>query len=126
MSVREKTDKRITVIAGDGIGPSIIESALKVLEVLDCGLEYDFAEAGLSSLEKNGELLPQKTLDLVAQNKFLLKGPLTTPSGKGFTSINVSLRKKFDLYANVRPVISYPNTKSRYEGVNIITIRENT
>jgi isocitrate dehydrogenase, NAD-dependent, mitochondrial type/isocitrate dehydrogenase, NADP-dependent, prokaryotic type len=77
-------------------------------------------------MEKHGELLPKQTLDLIEQNKVTLKGPLTTPVGGGFTSINVSLRKKFNLYANVRPVISFKGTKSRYENIDIITVRENT
>ncbi len=78
------------------------------------------------ALENHGELLPQATLDLIAKNKVTLKGPLTTPVGEGFTSINVSLRKQFQLYANVRPVISFKGTKARYEDIDIITVRENT
>lgn len=117
---------RITVIPGDGIGPSIIDSAIKILQHAGCDFDYDYADAGLVALEKHGELLPQATLDLIERNKVSLKGPLTTPVGGGFTSINVSLRKKFNLYANVRPVISFKGTKSRYENIDIITVRENT
>lgn len=117
---------RITVISGDGIGPSIVDSALKILDKVGCDFEYDYADAGLVAHEKEGELLPQKTLDLIEKNKITLKGPLTTPVGGGFTSINVTLRKKFELYANVRPVISFKGTQSRYEDIDIITIRENT
>lgn len=117
---------RITVIPGDGIGPSIIESAIQILNHAGCDFEYDYADAGLTALEKHGELLPQATLDLIEKNKVSLKGPLTTPVGGGFTSINVSLRKKFNLYANVRPVISFKGTKSRYDNIDIITVRENT
>ncbi|MBZ6067708.1 isocitrate dehydrogenase [Aeromonas schubertii] len=117
---------RITVIPGDGIGPSIIDSAIQILQKAGCDFDYDYADAGLTALEKHGELLPQATLDLIDQNKVTLKGPLTTPVGGGFTSINVSLRKKFNLYANVRPVISFKGTKSRYENIDIITVRENT
>ncbi|MHA7000402.1 isocitrate dehydrogenase [Aeromonas schubertii] len=117
---------RITVIPGDGIGPSIIDSAIQILQKAGCDFDYDYADAGLTALEKHGELLPQATLDLIDQNKVTLKGPLTTPVGGGFTSINVSLRKKFNLYANVRPVISFQGTKSRYENIDIITVRENT
>jgi isocitrate dehydrogenase (NAD+) len=76
--------------------------------------------------EKHGELLPQATLDKIAEHKVALKGPLTTPIGDGFTSINVTLRRHFDLYANVRPAVSFPGTKSRYENIDIITVRENT
>jgi isocitrate dehydrogenase (NAD+) len=118
--------QRITVIKGDGIGPDIVDSALQVLEKVGCDFEYDFADAGLVALENHGELLPQATLDLIAKNKVTLKGPLTTPVGEGFTSINVSLRKQFQMYANVRPVISFKGTKARYEDINIITVRENT
>ncbi|MDO2947124.1 isocitrate dehydrogenase [Aeromonas simiae] len=117
---------RITVIPGDGIGPSIIDSAIQILQHAGCDFDYDYADAGLVALEKHGELLPQATLDLIERNKVSLKGPLTTPVGGGFTSINVSLRKKFNLYANVRPVISFKGTKSRYENIDIITVRENT
>jgi isocitrate dehydrogenase (NAD+) len=116
----------ISVIRGDGIGPEIMQCTLRALDALNCGLEYQFVEAGLTALERQGELLPAKTLDSIRRNKVALKGPLTTPVGKGFSSINVSLRTTFDLYANVRPVLSIPGTKSRYEGVDIITVRENT
>ena len=105
--------RKITVIPGDGIGPSIIESAIQILTHAGCDFDYDYADAGLVALEKHGELLPQATLDLIEKNKVSLKGPLTTPVGGGFTSINVSLRKKFNLYANVRPVISLKGTRSR-------------
>lgn len=118
--------RTITVIPGDGIGPSIIESAIQILTHAGCDFEYEYVDAGLVALEKHGELLPQATLDLIEKNKVTLKGPLTTPVGGGFTSINVSLRKKFNLYANVRPVISFKGTRSRYENIDIITVRENT
>lgn len=116
----------ITVIPGDGIGPDIIDATLKILDKAGCDFTYEFAEAGLIALEKTGELLPQATLDAIARNQATLKGPLTTPVGEGFTSINVSLRKQFNLYANVRPVKSFKGTKARYENIDIITVRENT
>ncbi|UCX05275.1 isocitrate dehydrogenase [Shewanella glacialimarina] len=118
--------RTITVIPGDGIGPSIIDSALKILDKAGCNFEYEFADAGLAALEKHGELIPQRTLDLIEKNRITLKGPLTTPVGEGFTSINVSLRRKFSLYANVRPVNSFKGTQARYENIDIITVRENT
>src|SRR5690554_7010980 len=118
--------RSITVIPGDGIGPSIIDAALQILDHAGCDFHYDYADAGLTALEKHGELLPQATLDLIAKNKITLKGPLTTPVGEGFTSINVSLRKRFNLYANVRPVKSFKGTQARYENIDIITVRENT
>ena len=117
----------ITVIRGDGIGPEIMDATLHVLDAMKLGLAYEEADAGLVALEKHGELLPQATLDSIARNKVALKSPLTTPVGGGFSSINVQLRRHFDLYANVRPATSFPNTRSRFsEGVDIITVRENT
>ncbi|WP_313401645.1 isocitrate dehydrogenase [Stenotrophomonas sp.] len=116
----------ITVIRGDGIGPEIMDATLFVLDKLGAGLSYEFADAGLVALEKHGELIPASTLESIKKNKVALKSPLTTPVGGGFSSINVALRRQFDLYANVRPAISFPNTKSRYENINMITVRENT
>ncbi|MBS0440113.1 MAG: NAD-dependent isocitrate dehydrogenase, partial [Proteobacteria bacterium] len=116
----------ITVIPGDGIGPEIMRATLRVLDTLDTGLQYDFAEAGVAALEKSGELLPAATLESIARNRIALKSPLTTPVGGGFSSINVELRRRFDLYANVRPAITFPGTKSRYDNIDIITVRENT
>lgn len=116
----------ITVIKGDGIGPSIVEATIKILDKAGCNFNYCYVDAGLTALEKTGELLPAATSEAIATNKITLKGPLTTPIGKGFTSINVALRKQFDLYANVRPVKSFTGTKARYDGIDIITIRENT
>jgi isocitrate dehydrogenase (NAD+) len=118
--------KTIVVIPGDGIGPEIMTATLRVLDALDCGLAYAYADAGMVALEKHGDLLPKATLDLIAEHKVALKGPLTTPIGGGFTSINVTLRRHFDLYANVRPAITFPGTKARYENIDIITVRENT
>ncbi len=118
--------KTITVIRGDGIGPEIMDATLRILNAVECGLEYEFADAGLMALEKHGELLPQATVDSIAKNSVVLKGPLTTPVGKGFRSLNVALRKQFDLYANVRPVLTIPGTKAHYEEIDIITVRENT
>ena len=120
------TQQRITVIRGDGIGPDIIDSAIQILDKVGCNFAYDYADAGLMALENHGELLPEETLALIKKNGVALKGPLTTPVGEGFTSINVSLRKQFQLYANVRPVLSFNGTKARYEDIDIITVRENT
>ena len=118
--------KTIAVIRGDGIGPEITDATLRVLDALDIGLKYDFVEAGVGAFEKQGELLPQATLDAIAHHRIALKGPLMTPVAGGFSSLNVELRKRFDLYANVRPAHSFPNTKSHFEGVDLITVRENT
>lgn len=116
----------IAVIKGDGIGPEIMDATLRVLDALDCGLEYEFIDAGLGALEKHGTLIPQASLDAIEKHGLALKGPLTTPIGKGFSSINVQLRRHFDLYANVRPAISFPGTRSRYDDIDMITVRENT
>ncbi len=117
----------ITVIRGDGIGPEIMDDTLHVLDTMQLGLSYEFADAGLVALEKHGELLPAATMDSIRKNRIALKSPLTTPVGGGFSSINVELRKRFDLYANVRPAKCFPNTKSRFTGgVDLITVRENT
>jgi isocitrate dehydrogenase (NAD+) len=120
-------NKTIAVIRGDGIGPEIMDATLRVIESLGLGLQYEFVDAGLAAYEKCGELLPQPTLDAIARHRIALKSPLTTPVGEGFSSINVELRRRFDLYANVRPAISFPNTRSRFaENVDLITVRENT
>ena len=116
----------VVVIRGDGIGPEIMDATLAVLEAVDSGLEYRYADAGLMALEKGKELLPEETLELIQKYKVALKGPLTTPVGKGFRSLNVALRKHFDLYANLRPAVSFLGTGQRYDHVDIITVRENT
>lgn len=116
----------IAVIRGDGIGPEIMNATLRVLDALECNLDYDVVEAGLEALEKHGDLMPQASLDTIAKHGVALKSPLTTPIGGGFSSINVHLRRHFDLYANVRPAITFPGTKSKYEDIDIITVRENT
>ncbi len=116
----------IAVIRGDGIGPEIMDATLHVLDAMQLGLQYEFVEAGLKAYETVGELLPAATLEAIHRHRVALKSPLTTPVGEGFSSINVELRKRFDLYANVRPAISFPNTKSRYSNIDLITVRENT
>jgi len=116
----------ITVIPGDGIGPDIVDATIKILDKAGCGLTYEYVDAGLIALEKHGELLPDTTLAAIDRNKVALKGPLTTPVGGGFTSINVTMRKHFGLYANLRPVVSFKGTQARYDNIDIITVRENT
>ena len=119
-------NKAIAVIRGDGIGPEIVDSVLRVLDALGAGLTYEFVDAGMSAQEKHGELLPQATIDAITRHRVALKGPLTTPIGGGFSSLNVELRKRFDLYANVRPAITFPGTRARYSDIDIVTVRENT
>lgn len=117
----------ITVIRGDGIGPEIMDATLHVLDAMKLGLSYEDADAGLAAMEKHGDLLPAATLESIRRNQIALKSPLTTPVGEGFSSINVALRRHFDLYANVRPAKTYPNTLARFPGgVDLITVRENT
>jgi len=116
----------VTVIRGDGIGPSIVDATIRVLDAAGAGVEYEYAEIGQAALDAGKELIPQATLDSIARTGVALKGPVTTPVGKGYTSVNVALRKHFDLYANVRPALSFPGVVSRYEKLDIVTVRENT
>ncbi len=119
-------EHRVVVIPGDGIGPEITRAAVSVLEALECGLEFERAVAGLAAQEAGQGLMPAETVDLIAELGVALKGPLTTPIGRGFTSLNVDLRRRFDLYANLRPAQSYPGTSSCFKNVDILTVRENT
>jgi isocitrate dehydrogenase (NAD+) len=119
------TTTRITVIPGDGIGPDIVDATINLLNHLDCGLEFEYAIAGETSLEGGNDLIPQETLDAIARNPATLKGPITTPVGRGFSSVNVSLRQHFELFANVRPALTMPGIPSRYDNVDIIMVREN-
>ncbi|NNF28704.1 MAG: NAD-dependent isocitrate dehydrogenase [Gemmatimonadetes bacterium] len=115
----------ITVIPGDGIGPEVTKAVLRILSAAGADLEYDHQIAGVSALETAHSPLPQETLDSIERNGVALKGPLTTPSGSGFRSINVAIRKEFDLFANVRPVQSIV-PGGRYEDIDLVLIRENT
>jgi isocitrate dehydrogenase (NAD+) len=117
--------KTITVIPGDGIGPEVTDATLEVLQAAGADLEYDVQLAGLIALKEMRNPLPQATLDSAEKHRVLLKGPLTTPSGSGFRSINVELRKTFDLYSNVRPVRTIV-PGGRYEDIDLVLIRENT
>ncbi len=116
---------KVTVLPGDGIGPEVVESTIRVLEHLDCGLEFDYALAGGEALKKGLDLIPQETLDKIESTPVALKGPITTPIGRGFTSVNVSLRQHFNLYANVRPALSIPGATVRYSDIDILVVREN-
>jgi isocitrate dehydrogenase (NAD+) len=115
----------ITVIPGDGIGPEVTAATLSVLSAAGAELEFDEQQAGLTSLTDRNRLLPDETLDSIQRNRWCLKGPLTTPVGKGFRSINVQLRKEFDLYANIRPAKTLV-PGGRYEDIDLVLIRENT
>jgi len=115
-----------TLIPGDGIGPDITESTLKIIEHTGVKINWDVQIAGMSAIEKYHDPLPQSVLDSIAKNKIALKGPLTTPVGKGFRSVNVALRKEFDLYVNERPAKSYKGIKTLYNDIDLIVFRENT
>ena len=118
--------KRVTLIKGDGIGPEITDSVMKIINAAGVAIDWDIQTAGADLIEKEGTPLPQRVLDSVKQNKIALKSPVTTPIGKGFRSVNVQLRKELDLYANLRPCYNLPNVKTRYDKVDIVVVRENT
>jgi isocitrate dehydrogenase (NAD+) len=116
----------VTLIPGDGTGPEITEATRRVLEATGVEFVWHMKDAGLAVLEKTGTVLPENVIDSIRQTKVGLKGPITTPVGKGFRSANVALRKNLDLYANLRPAKSYPGLRSRYENIDLIIVRENT
>jgi isocitrate dehydrogenase (NAD+) len=120
------TTHQIVLIPGDGIGPEVAAATTRVLNAAGAPLEWIEKHAGVAALEAHGEVLPEETLEAIRQRGLALKGPCTTPVGKGFTSVNVQLRKRLDLYAAVRPVRNLPGIPTRYEGVDLVVIRENT
>ena len=115
-----------TLIPGDGIGPEITRAVTSIIEAAGVKMNWEEQSAGAAVLEKEGTVLPQRVLDSIAKNGVALKGPITTPIGKGFRSVNVALRKELDLYACVRPAKTLPGVKSRYSGVDLVIVRENT
>lgn len=117
-------NNKITVIPGDGIGPEITASVIKIIDSLKLNIEWEYVEAGKTALEKQGQLLPSDVYKSIEKNKIALKGPIETPVGKGFRSINVELRKKYDLYKSIRPVKSLMPT--RFEDIDLVIFRENT
>ncbi len=116
----------VTFIPGDGIGPEVAEAAKRVLEATGIDFHWDVVNAGADAMDKYGTPLPESVLESIRKNKVALKGPITTPVGSGFRSVNVALRKELDLYACVRPCKTYPGVPSFYSGVDIIVVRENT
>jgi isocitrate dehydrogenase (NAD+) len=116
----------ITLIPGDGIGPEVTESVIRIFLAAGLDIEWDRHDAGVIAFEKTGETLPVALLDSIKRNKVALKGPVTTPIGQGFTSVNVGLRKALELYANLRPVVNLPGVQSRYTNVDLVIVRENT
>lgn len=116
----------ITLIPGDGIGPAIMEASVQVIEATGVKIEWDRQLAGMAAVDKFANPLPDATLESIKRNRLCYKGPLTTPVGGGFRSINVTLRQEFNLYANVRPALSFEGTETAFKNVNMITVRENT
>lgn len=116
----------ITLIPGDGIGPAIIAATVRVIEATGVKINWDRQLAGMAAVEKHANPLPEATLDSIRRTRVALKGPLTTPVGGGYRSVNVTLRQAFNLYANVRPAISFAGTQTVFDHVNLVTIRENT
>jgi isocitrate dehydrogenase (NAD+) len=117
---------RVTLIPGDGTGPEIAEAARRAIEATGVAIEWDVQQAGMDQIEKSGTPLPDAVLDSIRRNGVALKGPITTPIGEGFRSVNVALRQMLDLYACVRPCKTYPGVRSRYTDVDLVIVRENT
>lgn len=122
----EKKLHHVTLIPGDGSGPEVIAAAKRVVEATSVPIEWDEMEAGAAMIEKYGTPLPDRVLDSIRRTGVALKGPITTPVGTGFRSVNVALRKTFDLYANVRPAKTLPGLAGRFENVDLVIVRENT
>ena len=116
----------ITLIPGDGIGPEVTEAVVRILTASGVSIEWEPHVAGIAAFERTGQALPVELIDSIRRNKVALKGPVTTPIGQGFTSVNVGLRKALDLYANLRPVWNLPGIDSRFQGVDLVIVRENT
>ncbi len=116
----------VTLIKGDGIGPSIMEVAVKIIDASGAKINWEEADAGMAAFDKHGTPIPDETLASIDKNRIAFKGPLTTPVGGGFRSINVALRQKYDLYANVRPAKTWKGAQTKYEDVDIVVVRENT
>ena len=117
---------RITLIPGDGIGPEVASAVVRIIEASGVEIEWEEHIAGQQALDKFDKTLPDELLDSIKRNKVGLKGPITTPVGKGFTSVNVGLRKALDLYANLRPIRALPNIPCRNPNLNLVVVRENT
>jgi isocitrate dehydrogenase (NAD+) len=117
---------KVTLIPGDGIGPEVVSAAVRILEATGVKFEWESYAAGADAYEKYGEYIPKELNDAIERNKVALKGPITTPIGGGFSSINVTLRKRFELYSNFRPIRNLPHIPTRYPDVDLVIVRENT
>jgi len=118
--------RKVTLIPGDGVGPEIVEACRRVIEATGAAIEWDVQDAGADVVDKYGTPLPAQVLDSIRKNKVAMKGPITTPVGSGFRSINVALRKELDLYANLRPAKTIEGVRSPYKDIDLIVVRENT
>ncbi|HEV2473289.1 MAG TPA: isocitrate/isopropylmalate dehydrogenase family protein [Chthonomonadales bacterium] len=119
-------EHNVTLIRGDGTGPELVEAARRVLEATGVGFDWDIQEAGVDIMESAGTPLPPQVIESIRRNRVALKGPITTPIGTGFRSVNVALRKELDLYACLRPCKYYPGIRSKYQDVDLVVVRENT
>jgi len=117
---------KITLIPGDGMGPDVSTAAVRCIEATGVKIEWETVIAGQTALDTCGEVLPQSVIDSIRRNKVCLKGPLTTPVGKGFRSVNVAIRQALDLYSCLRPARSYPGVRSRYTDIDLVIVRENS
>jgi isocitrate dehydrogenase (NAD+) len=116
----------VTLIPGDGIGPEVTEAVVRIFKVAGVEIQWERHDAGVTAFQRYGHSLPAELLESILRNRIALKGPVTTPIGEGFTSVNVGLRKALDLYANLRPVRNLPGVESRFQGVDLVIVRENT
>ena len=116
---------RVTFIPGDGVGPELSEATRRVLEATGVQFDWEEQQAGADIMEEHGTPLPDHVLESIRRNGVAIKGPITTPVGTGFRSVNVALRKELDLFACLRPCKTYPGVRSRYEGVDVVIVREN-
>jgi isocitrate dehydrogenase (NAD+) len=116
----------ITLIAGDGIGPEVTAAVVSILAAAGVRIDWERHDAGLIAVERTGRTLPAEVIDSIRRNKVALKGPVTTPIGQGFASVNVEIRKTLDLYVNLRPVTNLPGVASRFQNIDLIIVRENT
>jgi isocitrate dehydrogenase (NAD+) len=117
---------KITLIPGDGIGPEVTDAVVRIIAASGVSIDWEPHAAGLVAFERSGESLPASLIDSVRRNRVALKGPVTTPIGQGFTSVNVGLRKALDLYSNLRPVSNLPGVDARFQGLDLVIVRENT
>ena len=116
----------ITLIPGDGIGPEVTRAVRRIIDAAGVRIDWEVQDAGQAAIDRHGDPLPQSLIDSVRRNKVALKGPITTPVGTGFTSVNVGLRRALDLFANLRPVLNLPGVPSRFGDIDLVLVRENT